>query len=957
MRGLTVAELSRAVHTDGSNILDFQRSILDLCHGFVTIDNGGNVVMIHQTAREYLLNAVDHPFHIDRKFAHKQLFLSCMRTLTAVGLRAQARGNHIADFLDYAVKSWSYHLSSTPLDCEQTVETLCKFLTGHWVLTWIHLLATKKQLRILIQSSKHLLKYASKIKDYNENCNERHFNFAEQVLIESWADDFMKIPGKFGRILHRNPESIYKLIAPFCPQNTAIYHQFGKMKDKAIVVSGLSAENWDDSLARISLGLGDYASSISAAGTRISILTSSGNTLIYDSSTFEELIASPIRHGERVYRIQLNSTGALLATYGYRSTRIWEVSTGKCKLSVDNIDSRPRPLALLFIDNSTTLMVGTDDKRIRLLDLSQDAPAWQLTAELEEPELDGHFLNSSNLMALNNDGTLIAVAYRGHPLSAWEIDGPVHVGHCWRKREEAARGEVIEAFWHPHSPEILGLYIEGVVFIWHPYDDEICELATGASRLAISGDGNLFATGDVRGTVKVFTTSDFHLLYQLASEDSVLSLAFSPDLHRFYDIRGYYANVWEPNALLRFAEQRAKGFEGESESGSLAQNAIVSESKCWRIDAITALAVSPIGRLYCCGTEKGLVHLHDVRQGQLTNLHTSKSFLSIEQMAWSDDGRHLCFSDSTKKLVIISFDTSIIHIDRLAQKKAEIPMKSYISGPLVQILFHPDSDRVLIRSFSTICVVSIAMKKVISSFDLDTARSRLTLDPQGPSSIIDVGPNAIRVVDWRLTAMRTYNIQGLHPQSIPTDSEAYVNHWTVDRVLLTWNKTHALVQISSLSQNQKGKTLFAFELASLVEPTELSPNLDKSKISKTIRLLNLSPALTAQISVPMGFLSHDKLIYISQDFQICSARCTFHSASSLSNQTAVASTDAMQINRQTSNNSKYESSQHKVQSLFSLPGDWISRHCLNLTTIWNVERSFLCPKNGEVAVVRCAALV
>lgn len=113
-------------------------------------------------------------------------------------------------------------------------------------------------------------------------------------------------------------------------------------------------------------------------------------------------------------------------------------------------------------------------------------------AELEEPELDGHFLNAANYMAISKDGSLIAVAYRGHPLSAWETDGPTHIGHCWRNRVESARGEVIEAIWHPHMPEVIGLYLEGVVFKWAPYDGEVEEIAIGASRLALSKDGNLF---------------------------------------------------------------------------------------------------------------------------------------------------------------------------------------------------------------------------------------------------------------------------------------------------------------------------------------------------------------------------------------------------------------------------------------------------------------------------------
>jgi hypothetical protein len=170
----------------------------------------------------------------------------------------------------------------------------------------------------------------------------------------------------------------------------------------------------------------------------------------------------------------------------------------------------------------------------------------------------------------------------------------VHIGHCWRKREEVAGGEAIEAVWHPHHLEVLCLYIEGVVFKCCPYNGDTNEIATGASRLAISRDGNLFATGDVRGTVKLYTTSDFCLLCQLASKDTVPNLAFSPHLCRFCDVRGYYANAWEPNAWelnasMRFAEHRGRGIDSKSETESLAQTSTTSKSSTRRIDSITVL--------------------------------------------------------------------------------------------------------------------------------------------------------------------------------------------------------------------------------------------------------------------------------------------------------------------------------------------------------------------------------
>ena len=147
-----------------------------------------------------------------------------------------------------------------------------------------------------------------------------------------------------------------------------------------------------------------------------------------------------------------------------------------------------------------------------------------------------------------------------------------------------------------------------MVFKWRPYEGDTDEIITGASRLSLSRDGNLFATGNVRGTVKVCITSDFSLIYQLASEDSVLSLAFSPDLHRFYDVRGYYANAWEPNALLRFAEQGSGIDGGASEKESSAHVSTVNENWVARVDSVTV--ISPNGGLVVL--KPGMLHLHNI---------------------------------------------------------------------------------------------------------------------------------------------------------------------------------------------------------------------------------------------------------------------------------------------------------------------------------------------------------
>ncbi|KAG8531039.1 uncharacterized protein KY384_004396 [Bacidia gigantensis] len=951
---LSVAELSQALHEEASELLDMQRSIIDVCCGFIVINKDGYVAMVHQTAREYLLNGVDRPFNVDRSAAHKKMFLTCMRCLFAVGLRPKVDGKQNLVFLNYAACSWPMHLLATSAEDEEVADILHKFLAGRWILSWIQVLANTGQLRVLIQASRHLSKYLGKRRSNDEVCDQRQYT-VKQELVKLWAEDLAKIVGKFGGILGQNPESIHKLIPPFCPQNSAIYQQFGKPKGDSLVVTGFPSHNWDDSLARLSFGLGTYATSVSAVGAQIATLVPSGTVLLHDSSNFEETEASPIRHGERVYSMVSNSSATLLATYGYHTIKFWDTHSGKWKLSVDNLQSRPRPLAMLFLENDQSLLIGSDDRRVRSLDLNPESPSWQTLAELEEPELEGHFLNSPSHMAVNQDGKLISVAYRGHPLSAWEIDGPVHIGHCWRTRDVLARGEVIEAVWHPHQPEILGLYIEGVIFKWRPYDDETEEFAAGASRLAMSADGSLVVTGDVRGTVKVFTTADLTNLYQLASEDNVLGLAFSPDLRRFYDVRGNYGNVWEPNALLKFVEQQNKDTEIGSEIGSLSQTSDYPEGVLWRVDSITSLAASPTGQFYCFGTEKGAAHVYDRQRGKVADLYVSRSFLSIEHMVWSHDGHYVCFSDSSKRIFVSTINPKVNNCDAFVQMKVQISVKTIIDGPITQLLFHPDSTQIMICSPSSICTVSLASASVAGSAKIAIAGSRWIIHAQDPTLIVCVGPEDIHILDWGLSLRQTFKIERVLDQSrLPPLQDK----GEVVEILCAANKKLMLLQIERRKEN-----IFLL-LAGLPDHAAVD-EADHASTERKLSSLEFRPPVSSQIILALDLLSSDHLIFLSRDFSICSVRLPIQYDLSMSSLTISIQGDSESAAQHKSTNTVKPPEAavlktwglEKPEPLFWLPRDWISRDCLALCKIWRKERSLLCPRNGAVAVVRCAKIM
>lgn len=940
VRTLRVVELLYALGKD--DFFDIERAVADLCGGLVVIDNGGNFGLVHHSVREYLLGSdsnhsgeSNQRLYLDRSEAHRMLFMSCICSLTATGLRGRIGRSEVPEFVDYAAGDWSSHLVATPVGCRETANALRRFLSGQWVLVWIHILASTGRLSVLIRASKHLSNFAAAARDRDIPRSEMHQSVKDLELFESWAVDFVKLAGKFGGNLRRSPQSIYKAVPALCPHNSAIYQQFGKVEPRALTVSGFRSSNWDDSLGRISFGFRNRAAFIQVAGAHVFVLISSGTVLIYNSTTLDHHATGPIKHGEYLWKMQTNSKGTTLVTYGYRTTKLWQVSSGACTATVGNPETGLRPLAMLLKDS--TLFVGSDDKCIRTLKLDQPSPEWKLVAELEEPELEGHFLNAASHMALNRDGTMITVAYRGHPMSAWESDGPTHLGHLWMKNARY-RGEVIEAIWHPHEPQVYGIYTTGQVFQWSPYYNEVEEKPIGAKKLTMSPDGNLLATSDVRGAIKVLTTSSLSIIYQVTTaEDYVSGLAFSPDIRRIYDLRGDYGTVWGPNALLKYAEPTGRGNDTDSELSSIAQSSDVSWMTPSWVNSVIALDASPTGRLYCCSTNNGVVTLHDVLSGTATMLHTSTSSSSSRMMAWSLDGRWLCFADPST-VFIVSIQPGTGRSDSVIGTPVVVSLPKSTTFPILQLILQPDGGHVMVCTESRVYLISTTASAVAKSATVATPKCRWNVHPQNTELVIGLGPNSAHVLDWDLVEHETYRFD------YPIVSQTNV----VDRTLVTHDRNRIIVQLVASERNVGDKTFFCLEASSLLPaatPEEVSADTTKTAEPKIISPVVLDTAVSSQISLSLGFSSSNRLVFLSKAFQVCLWDM---------------STAPQEPQKPPQASGRWRAGQEPAilgTEVFSLPGDWISRDCVQLCCFWPKEKAILCPRNGEIGVVRSQALV
>jgi WD40 repeat protein len=956
-RLLSVEELSDAL--GNNDLLEIHRTIGDLCGGFVVVDKEGRVAMIHETAREYLMRREDRgrPFIIDRRSTNDRLFKRCIMRLTDPTLRNQINRSQPPALLDYAISAWFIHLSLGSSTHPEILDTVVKFLRGPHVLTWINIAAKRKELRALIVASRYLADVVLKLRrlDDEESLAQRQ----AVDVIELWATDLVKVVGKFGNSLIQNPDSIYKLIPPFCPSDSIIYQQFGRKESKAIHVSGFTSNRWDDCLARFSLQQGVVASEVLAAGTRIVVLTNIRKTcqmIIYNSATFEE--QRRITHPERVFSIQINKLGDLLVSYGYMTTRIWDMSTGECIKMVKNPPKRPRPHTLLFVDKDNTILVVSEDRCIRSLSIDNSSTEWETKAQIDEQSLEDTMANFPMCSGLSPDGNMAAFGYRGHPVTAWELEPPMLLGQCNMTLnakdmtiQEETWGEVFQITWHPFSGEVLGLTQVGLLFIWDPYEEEPnATVQTGADNFTTNRDGSLIATGDAVGTVKVYAKEDLSLLYHLSSQDTVLRLTFSVDSRRLYDVRGAYGNVWEPNTLVRLADSSEypdHHSDALSETESLTKLSLHTEHYSARVDSVITLAGQSVGPLYCYGTEDGVAVLCEVGRGKVGELERLTSYMSIEQVAWSEDGRLAAIADLSGRISIKRI-TKAAHDRESWQVHDEFdllipPHEGHIS----QLLFRPSGRQIFVSTPTALYSIDLTSHDLTkSTLPLGMPKVKWTSHPTLSDYLLGFGTTEVYIFTW--ADLREVKIHAYFPprlgnhavilpaQSLQGRSSSFkTDHEILGRVISNVDSPHVLLEISHVATSGQLESEY---LLFTVADIHLDNGVEDANSSITELPYVLLPAdIASRIREPLAFLSRRRLVFLDVDRWVCTWRLP------------------SSVPRRPQGGRASDPGGGGIEQYYFLPGDWVSANEASLCTIMP-DGTLLCPRNGDVATVQSAKL-
>jgi hypothetical protein len=958
-RPLNIEELQQALKLDQPCVIDLRYAVSQLCGHFVVVDTSNRVLLVHQTARKYLIKEADLPFSFAESEVQEELFIKTINSLFEARQKPKLKKLGQLPLQEYAATSWPHHLHRSLTSSDSTLTLLVQFFRGSSVLNWIQTLAGLRKLKVLISASTTISAFIRRRKTYESTINPSQHRLNDIDLLEQWALDLLKIVGKFSSHLIQDPTAISKYVPQLCPYGSAIFQQFGKQTQ--LLVQGLSNQGWDDCLAQVTVGSSIQALKLVCSTHYLAASTSNGTVILWDAITFEEF--RTISHQEHIFAMCFIDSGEFLATYGHETTKIWNVATGFQKYEVTNYPEC-RALSMKFVDDDMKLIVGLNTRRVAELELHEGTIRWHAIESpflQEEKMIPGAFINSPTALAFNSDATYIVVAYRAFPLTLWNVDERQRIKRCRRTTNNdhgnvMAWSGVMKVIWHPNDEDVLGIYLDGVVFKWSPFDDLHQELQsdsnTAPSEIQCSPNGTLFATSDVNGLVKLYNHHYFSLIYQLSSDDIITCLCFSADSKRFFDLRGSYCKVWEPNALVRLLDLDERESEIDTEVGSVQGSNSPSEAWAASPSPITAMAAQPQGNAFCMGNNNGLIELYDLASCERFSTGEASTDMSIDALTWSENGSHFAYSDGE----IITVKAVNENPRWSCRTIVDVEMDPD-SGMITQILLQADAQFLLVALESSAHLWSTSSGTLLKTIQVSRAK-KWTCNPHNTSQLLAFTCDTVTAYTWndfeilnQWTINKPFPSPSLNlesPKPRPAllfgDSSTLSNQSTtvgpqeyLDEIIVAHPCTFALLLIS-----ERGPSCKRWSRLQIIA-TAAFQGSNNNADGKTLSSIPIPDDISSTIEKPLGMLGSKQLIFLDKSFWVCSWRLS----SDQSSKTA-SSTSPRRIAGGLGNESLINGS---VERHFFLPRDWVNAEMLGLCRLLG-NGTILCPRMGEVAVIK-----
>ena len=747
-RPLTTSELYYALQIDIDDTIDsIQKSITTSCNQLVNVDAQSRVQMVHQTARDFLLRPHASEFSILKKEGHKRLAITCLQYLSGPEMKGPRHrklsvskaSNERCDFVAYACNSLYEHIAHVSSTDDDMLMALVKFFTSLNVLSWIEYLARDNGLNRMIQTGKALRRYLQSRSKFLVPLGK------EITVLDSWATDLVRLATKFGKHLSLSPSSIFNLILPFCPPDSAPRKQF-VAPSRGIAVCGLSATTWDDCLSTIAYK--DTPSALACCDRYFAVGLSSGQLIVYQDSTCQEF--HTLQHQEPVKVVQFGRKGNVLASSGSKWVRVWDMNSWQesCKYSISHLC-----MSLSFSDDDKLLLGALKNNRLNFWDLTagllSDSIDW--TEELEGQYAYGYRRPTGAVFSMIHN--LLAIIYRGQDILLWDLERDTlyetyakDIGaYTPRLRADATVWSLVFSS-APGSNLFAAAYSDGDLILFDTSLGTVREkTVANAQTLACSPDGRTLAAGDSMGIIQLYDFDALKLFYRIRLEEyGVKCQAFSGDSHKLIDIRGSQCRIWDPIVLDR---EDNDDEASDTLSISTTPQEICPESYD-NVVLITALACHDNGQVFFCGREDGSVYLYDTTSGQqMQSLFNHAEGVSVTSLWFDSESNMLSSADSSSRVM-----THRLSNQQRTWNVIKLFLDYRSDTSVNQLLSNQGHSRLLVCSRVTHTLWSITDTKSESIKNLRMEGSnpyRWATHPSNRNQLISISGTVAHLYEWK----------------------------------------------------------------------------------------------------------------------------------------------------------------------------------------------------------------
>ena len=767
-RPLTTQELYYALQLDiKDSINEIEKSITASCGQLVYIDSRSCVHMVHQTARDFLLQSnMESEFRIDKKAGHRRLLTTCLQYLCGNEMKGpryrKLSVQNIAKprcaFSAYAGSALHDHIRHVSSTDDDLFLDLITFLKSSNILSWIEHLAQIPDLTCLIQTGRSLRNYLQRRSRSVSPIGQ------DMATLESWTIDLVRLVAKFGRTMSTSPASIFHLIPPFCPPESAPRKQFAA-STRGITVVGLSAMSWDDCLSTI-VRTNEQLTAVASCDTFFAVGSSNGKVAVYSKMTCQEI--KELHHNEPVRMLRFGQTGSVIASSGMKTIRLWDVESWQ-QLWQQDI---PRDcLSLCFADEDRLLLSALRNNQLMIWDCASgfltDSADW---TENDDGQRN-HAYRRPISVAICVELSLLAVVYRGQYIFIWDIESnspyDTYAKETGSSRHHTATpnmkafvtgGLVFSA--DPSATLLAASYSDGDLVLFDTTEGIVKEKTpANAQLLASSSNGRTLAAADSAGRIKIFDFETLRLLHCISADDySTKALTFSGDNSRLLDVRGSECRVWDPTALLRPDE-----VDENSDTVSvftLPQETMIEPSD--EIISISALACHENGEVIFCGRSDGGIYLYRSSTGSKTEkLISHASNVPVVSLYFDHQSSVLSSVDSSSRVMLHKL---ILEGDLW---KASGPLFDHRVGVAIDlVLCNKGATRVLVCSKGQDVLYSIP-KDGSSTFTsteiIEHRPHRWVNHPLNPDQLVFMSNERLHLYEWnilrRLTASDSISLE------------------------------------------------------------------------------------------------------------------------------------------------------------------------------------------------------